>query len=207
MQAEAKFWDGIAPKYAKSPIRNMTAYEATLARVAARLRPDDTVLEMGCGTGTTALKLAGSVARYTGTDVSPKMIEIAREKKRQGVFDNLDFTTAPANETRFEKGTFDALLAFNLLHLIEDLDDALTRAHDLLKHGGLFISKTPCLGVMGLHIRLAVPVMRFFGKAPFVEFLRPDGLEDTIRGHGFELVETRSFEGSPHSWYVVARKV
>jgi ubiquinone/menaquinone biosynthesis C-methylase UbiE len=36
----------------------------------------------GCGTGTTALKLAPSLGRIMATDISGEMIAIAREKAR-----------------------------------------------------------------------------------------------------------------------------
>ena len=49
MTAEIAFWDNIAETYAARPVQNMDAYEETLARVRTYLRPDDAVLEVGCG--------------------------------------------------------------------------------------------------------------------------------------------------------------
>lgn len=60
---EARFWDRIARKYASDPIKDTAGYERTLARTRELLTHTDTVLEIGCGTGTTALKLAPSVQR------------------------------------------------------------------------------------------------------------------------------------------------
>ena len=77
---DAAFWDRIAPKYARTPISNMDAYEATLARVKTHLSETDTVLELGCGTGTTAMKLAPGVAHVTASDVSGAMIGIGRAR-------------------------------------------------------------------------------------------------------------------------------
>ena len=70
MQDATLFWDRIAPKYAKSPVRDQQAYEATLARTRSYLGAEDKVLELGCGTGSTALILADAVAEYTATDLS-----------------------------------------------------------------------------------------------------------------------------------------
>ena len=206
MMTDVRFWDRLARRYAASPVKNMTAYEATLARVAARLRPTDRVLETGCGTGTTALKLAGQVAAYTGTDVSGGMIEIARERLAETPVDGLDFTVAGAVETRFEPESFDAVLGFNLLHLVDDLTAALDRAHALLAPGGLYITKTPCLGDMGWYIRPMIPLLRLFGKAPHVLFFTRSELERAMIRAGFELDESRVFEGAPHVRYLVARK-
>ena len=76
----ARFWDRMAPKYAKSPIKDPLAYSDKLNAVETLLKPTDTVLELGCGTGSTAISLARSVAEYTATDISPAMIGIAEEK-------------------------------------------------------------------------------------------------------------------------------
>lgn len=207
MYVEAKFWDRVARKYAQDPIKNVAAYEATLDAVRSRLGAKDRVLEIGCGTGTTALALAGSTGPYTGADVSGGMIEIAREKLAGAGLPNLEFTVAPALETRFDAGSFDRVLAFNLLHLLADLPAALARVHQVLTPGGLFISKSPCLRQMGLHIRLILPLMKRFYGLPHLGTYRAQDLEDALCAAGFEIVEARAFDGAPNSWYVVARKI
>ena len=77
MPNDAKFWDKIAAKYAKSPIKNMEAYNQTMDRTKSHLAKDDSVLEVGCGTGSTALLLADSVQHITASDISANMIDIA----------------------------------------------------------------------------------------------------------------------------------
>ncbi len=88
-----RFWDRIAKRYAARQIKDVAAYEALLADVAARLNPGDRVLEIGCGTGGTAIRLASSVASYTATDFSAEMIRIARAKPAP---DTLHFVRADA---------------------------------------------------------------------------------------------------------------
>lgn len=81
MTAQA-FWDRRAPKYAKQPIADPTAYEEKLCRVVARLRPTDCVLEIGCGTGGTARHLAQFAGQVTATDISAEMIRIAKDRSK-----------------------------------------------------------------------------------------------------------------------------
>ena len=60
MTTDVAFWDKIAPKYSKSPISNVPAYEETLARVRTYLGADSRVLELGCGVGVTCRLLTTS---------------------------------------------------------------------------------------------------------------------------------------------------
>ena len=192
---DAHFWDRIARKYARDPIKDMPGYTRTLESTRQRLRETDTVLELGCGTGTTALALAPSVARLVGTDVSGEMITIAREKARAQGCANAEFEVAPADRAREADGPFDAVLAFNVLHLVSDRSSLLQRAISVLKPGGLFISKTPCLSEMNPLLRIAVPVARLAGKAPHVAFFSALALEHEIEAAGFDIAE-RARHGS-----------
>ena len=81
--SSARFWSKLARKYSASPIKDQTAYETTLARTSAYLRPDHSVLELGCGTGSTAMILAGNTRSYLATDFAAGMIDIAEEKLAQ----------------------------------------------------------------------------------------------------------------------------
>lgn len=206
----ARFWDRIARKYAASPISDTAGYERTLARMRELLKPADVVLEFGCGTGTTALNLAPSAARYIASDVSPEMIAIARQKAAAQSVENIEFAVATPEAAPWPDASFDAVMAFNLLHLVEAREAALRAVHRLLKPRGLFVSKTPCLKEMNPSIRLLVPVMRAFGKAPFVAFFSADALEREIGGAGFEIVE-RDRHGSRRKQepriFLVARKL
>ena len=65
----------------------------------------------------------------------------------------------------------------------------LANVHRLLKPGGLFISKTPCLADANPMFRLVVPAMQFVGRAPHVAFFSADELEREIVASGFEIIE------------------
>ena len=80
MADKARFWNRIARKYANDPIADQAGYERTLQRVQALLSREHEVLEIGCGTGTTALRLAPATRRLVATDVAEQMIAIAGEK-------------------------------------------------------------------------------------------------------------------------------
>jgi ubiquinone/menaquinone biosynthesis C-methylase UbiE len=208
MDDNARFWDRAARKYANDQIKDLAGYERTLERSRGLLRSTDTVLEIGCGTGTTALRLAPSVAHMVATDVSTEMIAIAREKAAAQACQNAEFTVATADRGPGADQSYDAVLAFNVVHLIADRAATFASIRRLLKPDGLFISKTPCLAEMNPLIRAAVPVMRMIGKAPFVAFFAASALEAEIAGAGFTII-TRERHGSGRQdprIFIVARK-
>lgn len=207
---DAKFWDGVAPKYAADPIKDQEAYEYTLGRTKSYLGADDKVLEIGCGTGSTALLIAPGVASIEGTDISPGMLNVAAERKAKAGVQNATFTTQSATEAARRSGSFDAVLAFNILHLVEDPKAVVAAIHDGLPVGGIFVSKTPCIGDRSVGLkrflfRAMIPLMKLIGKAPSkVHFMTHAGVDNLISDAGFDIVESGNFPAI--SRYVVARK-
>ena len=203
---DTAFWDRAAAKYAKSPISNPGAYEETLARTRSHLGPETHALELGCGTGSTALRLAPGTARYVGTDISTEMIGIARGKPVEGT-PAPEFRTAETVADAFAAERFDTVLAFNLFHLVPDLEADLAEIHAHLPEGGLLISKTPALKG-NWYFRPLVWALRLVGKAPGnVRFLGVEELDTMIAAAGFRIVETGLYPPTTPSRFVVARKV
>jgi len=206
---KARFWDRIAVKYAADPIADMAGYENTLRRVQALLSADQDVLEIGCGTGTTALRLAPFTRRLRATDVSTRMIDIARERLAAKPVPQLSFAVADADTPVAGPSEHDAVLAFNLLHLVADLDRALELTVQALRPGGLLITKTPCIAEMNALIRyLALPVMRAAGKAPHVLHFDAGMLQSAIVRQGMDIVtvERHGTRGKDFRVFIVARK-
>ena len=210
MTAVIAFWDNIAERYAARPVQNMDAYEETLARTRTYLRPDHAVLEVGCGTGTTALKLAPHTGHITATDFSPAMVAIGQKKAEDSGVENIRFRALDAASPEFDRDAFDVVMGFNLLHLVGDVDETLATFQRTLVKGGTLITKTPCLSgwPFGL-LRAAIPVMRLFGKAPKgkLHFFRIADLEARIERAGFRIIETGNYPQSPPNHFVVATKL
>ena len=189
LMRKAHFWNRIARKYAAEPIADMAGYEASLQRTRGLLSTEHDVLEIGCGTGTTALRLAASTGRWLATDISAEMITIAKEKLASQPIPQLSFALADADVPMFGTTTYDRVLAFNLLHLVIDLDQTLAMAAQALRPGGLFISKTACIAEMSPLIpHLALPLMRAIGKAPHVQCLNEAQLQAALTRQGFQIV-------------------
>lgn len=206
---DAAFWDKIAPKYAQDPIKDMAAYEYTLERTKSYLSADSRALELGCGTGSTALLLAPHVRQITGTDLSPGMVDIARTKANEQGIKNADFRGISAEDAVKLPDSFDVVMGFNLFHLTVKPEDLFADIHRMLPKGGYFISKTPCLadpsfGFKRHAIKAMIPLMQSFGKAPFVRFFTQADLENALTFAGFDIVEAGNFPAT--SRYIVARR-
>ncbi|MEW9305795.1 class I SAM-dependent methyltransferase [Labrys neptuniae] len=208
LASDARFWDRSSRKYARSAVADRAGYERTLERTRALLEPGDRVLELGCGTGTTALRLAGGVQAYLATDISTGMIAIAEEKHAAASIPALAFRVATAEALMPDAGAFNAVLGFNYLHLVRDLPGTLGCIHALLAAKGLFIAKTPCVGEMNPLIRLALPLMRVVGQAPYAGVFRASELSRWISAAGFEIlaIENHAGKGDDNRPYIAARK-
>ena len=203
---EAAFWDRIADKYAARPVQDQVAYEDWLSHARTLLGGEMTALEIGCGTGTTALKLAPSVGRITATDIAPRMVAIAQNKREEQGVENVEFAVAGMGAS-LPDGPFDAVMAFNLLHLVRDVPAALAEIARRVKPGGVFLSKTGLIGEAAFFIRPMIGVMRLFGKAPFVNSFDGDALAGMIPEAGFEVIESRTYEGMAPTAYIAARRL
>jgi len=200
---EARFWDKQAKSYALKPIKDTKSYNEMLETMSAHLKPNDKVLEIGCGTGNTAVKMADKVTQWVGSDISSEMINIAKSREAPA---STKFIVADA-DTEFEDAPFDAVFTFHVLHLVPDITATLRNIHQQLKPEGLFISKTVCIGEMGFLPKIVLPIMKKLGVAPNVRELTKDELYDEIAAAGFKVKESRFFGTNTQSPYFVAKKL
>lgn len=201
----ADFWDRVAPGYSKRPISDTETYTRKLAATQALMRPDMIVLEFGCGTGSTALEHAPHVARIDATDVSGAMIDIGRAKAAHAGIGNVTFSQSDIENFDAPDASYDMVLALNLMHLLRDRRAALAKIHQLLKPGGLFVSSTVCLSDRMWFLRPVIPVMQWFGKAPYVSFAKSETVLREIESAGF-IPREQWNHGRANSLFVVAEK-
>ncbi|TVY83944.1 Reducing polyketide synthase [Lachnellula suecica] len=124
-------------------------YAATYIDLLAHKNPHLKVLEIGAGTGGATLPILdalggsdGSLPRfinYDFTDVSSGFFENSKEKLKQWgnliTFRKLDIEKEPV-EQGYEAGTYDLVIAANVLHATTSMDKTMTHVRKLLKPGG-----------------------------------------------------------------------
>lgn len=187
MQRNAKFWNRISRRYSRSQIADTAAYEKKLAMTREYLTGESEVLELGCGTGSTALLHAPYVKHIRATDFAPEMIAIAEERRHEAGVANVSFELAAVEDIEAEGARYDVVLALNLLHLVEDLQTALGTMAAVTKPGGVLVASTACLSDSLPALRFVLPVVRPLGLVPMVRFFSEDRLLRECEDAGFGL--------------------
>ena len=105
-----------------------------------RLKPGESVLDVGCGTGTLAIaakRRVGPTGKVFGIDASPEMVERAGRKARKAGVD-IVFKNESIDELSFPDAQFDVVLSTLMLHhLPRNLREQGTREMGrVLKPGG-----------------------------------------------------------------------
>jgi SAM-dependent methyltransferase/uncharacterized protein YbaR (Trm112 family) len=145
-------------------------------------RPDGPVLDLACGTGLFARRLAREQAMppVVGMDVSRPMIEEAVAQAREaGVV--VDFVRAEAPDLPFQDQSLGAVLQTGALHLIADASRLFLEVGRVLRPGGRYVASTylPPGGLMaalhrraGLHPRSEDELRGAIAAAGLVAFER-----------------------------------
>ncbi len=194
----------MAESYSQQPVKDVDGWEDTLNRIRNNLNKTSKVLEVGCGTGSSALKLAPSCASVLGTDYSPNMVQIARKKASAAGVANVSFDVAEAEAVPVEGASYDAALALNLLHLCKDAPNVLKTLHGQLKPRGIVATKTHVLAGKW-PLKIILPVAQFFGKAPHISFFNEQELVQMHEKAGFEIIDKVSYDKGERN-LIIGRK-
>ncbi len=199
------FWNLIAKSYAQKPVEDEASYQRKLRETQALLHKGMDVLEVGCGSGSTALTHAPFVRHIRATDYAPKMIEIAQAKARAANITNVSFEAKCLESLEATKSRYDVVFALSLLHLLEHRAAGISRIHRLVKPGGLFISSTVCAGEMKGIAKTLLPLGSALRLLPLVRVFTAKDLAADLQAAGFE-IETKWQPGPGKSVFIIARK-
>jgi len=105
----------------------------------ASLNPGDIVLDLGAGAGFDcflAAKKVGSSGRVIGVDMTPEMVDKARENAEKGHFSNVEFRLGEIEHLPVADNTVDVIISNCVINLAPNKFDVMKEAYRVLKPGG-----------------------------------------------------------------------
>lgn len=207
MADSKKFWNRIAKNYAQQEdSEGDKEYKDTLERTIKQLNKSDVLLDYACGPGTAAIDLASHVKKVSAIDISDKMIDIAIARAQAMSVLNIEFTEADIFDSRLQLDSFNVVTAFNILHLIDEIDDSFLKIQKLLKQDGLFISLTDSAVGMSKITALIFSLLSKIGIIPHFRQYSPDELKRRMKTCGFSVLCCENICESSTNIFIIAKK-
>ena len=129
------FWERVAWVYdVFANGINRRANRAMCAAVAAHIGPEDGVLACACGTGLLTGVIAARCRALMATDFSEKML--AQAERKYANCRNVRFAQADITKLDYPDGRFDAVVAANVIHLLDEPLQALRELDRVCRPGG-----------------------------------------------------------------------
>ncbi|MEV6608058.1 class I SAM-dependent methyltransferase [Kutzneria sp. NPDC051319] len=201
----AELFDHLGRDY-ETAFADFAAQREEVAWLLDELPPRSKVLDIGSGTGRpTAELLTAAGHEVTGYDVSPRMVEIAREQVPTARFEVADLRTLTLPEQ-----SWDAVVAFYpLLQLTRaEIDAALAAFAGWLKPGGLFLMATVPVDAENVEVEFLGQTAAGVSSYPqdvFRQRLTDLGL-DVVRERMAEFVPNHMEAGPEVDLFLAARK-
>lgn len=149
-QTVAQYWDKNALSWTEGVRAGHDVYREHVNNPAFfEILPDltgQTVLDVGCGEGFNTRLFADLGAHVTGVDISPKMIEAAKDHEQQDPKGINYLITSGADLSMFDDASFDAVLSTMALMDMPDYVGCIREIARILKDGGVlqFSITHPC---------------------------------------------------------------
>ncbi len=210
MNKTEKFWNRLSKNYDKQA--KDKAYQLIIDKSRKYLKTKDTILDFACATGLYSVEFSNNIKEIQAFDISSEMIKIAKNKRINIKKDNITFSQTTLFDEKYIVGTFDTILAINILLYFEDVEKILNRMSELLKPNGLIITSTACLkerrtfiGVLSGSIILFLKKLKIL---PYIKFFTIKKLEKAITDCGLKIIETNILIDKPATeYFIVAQKL
>ena len=143
------FWDRVAGFYDLAEWTNREVNAEAAARVAELVPAGARVLDCAAGTGQFSLAAARRAGSVLCADQSEAMLKQARRKVQKQGFSNVSFAHRDVTALSDPDGTFDAVIAANVLHLLPEPETAVRELWRVTAPGGRLILPTYLQGRVG----------------------------------------------------------
>ncbi|MFZ2147970.1 MAG: class I SAM-dependent methyltransferase [Sedimentisphaerales bacterium] len=143
------------------------------------LKPNDRILEIGCGIGSVVSELSRQGYDMTGTDISGEAIAYGLKK-----YGDIKLQVQPAEILQFEDGKFDIVLSFDLFEHIARVDKHISEVCRVLRDGGYYLFQTPNKYSSAIFETLYHKSLKWRRTHPSLH--TPGQLRQRLSGQGFE---------------------
>ena len=165
-------------------------------------------VELGCGTGFFSRAVAGRADHLTATDLSDEMLTVARVRLRG--LQNVIVEKADCRCTGLPSGEYDSVVMINLVHVIDEPEQAVREGRRLLRQDGalLIISLTTSSMSLFDKLRMAIRYLGRWGVPPRggQHGLSAGKLSNLVRENGFEVESCRVIGGRSKAVCLRAKK-
>lgn len=189
-------WNLVADGYADTTMIVFEQY-ADEAIAASQLKPNATVLDVACGPGTLALRLARHAHKIHGIDFSASMLAIFRHKIEQAGHQHIELHCGDAQTLPYRDATFDAAFSLFGLMFFPDRMRGFREIHRTLKPGGSIaitswapVDQSPAMQTMFGALRAIKPDLPQPQRA-IATLENPDVFKQEMQDAGFRNVEIR----------------
>lgn len=182
------FWDRIAGLYDLAERSNKKAVRNMVRETVRRVPADVDFLECAAGTGEISLAAAPSVRRVWCTDVSLPMLEQAKAKADRLGLSNIEFARRDLLHLPEGGGTYGAVCAANVLHLLDRPEQAVRELWRVTASGGILLLPTFLQGEAGPLMRAVIPLYKLMGFRPKHAWTM-DGYQRFLEGMGLPIRE------------------
>jgi len=202
------FWDKTAWLYDISQLTNSQANDQMAKAVENEISEGDLVLDCAAGTGILTMAAAKKARRVICTDMSRKMLAEAMKKSRRMGLYNIGFARRDITSLGDRDGKYDAVIAGNVIHLLDEPQKAFKELVRVTKSGGKIIIPTYLQadsGVFGLVIKLyRLPGADFSKSFSIDEYL--DFIAKNAEENGCEEYSVRYIHGNIPVGFAVLKK-
>ena len=143
------FWDRVAGLYDLFEWSNRQVNAAARTRVGELVPAGARVLDCAAGTGEFSLAASKRAGSVLCTDQSEAMLARARKKAARRGLSNLQFARRDITALSDPDGSFDAVIAANVLHLLPQPETAVRELWRVTAPGGRLILPTYLQGKAG----------------------------------------------------------
>ena len=156
------------------------------------------MLEVGCGSGGVAAHRLRDASLIVGTDLSDSALQIARDFFRADEW--ISFVQMDAEHLDFPDGSFDIVVAKEVLEHLPNAELCIANVHRLLKEDGLFALSSPNRDSFHLRLNRKLGGVDFPCSGDHIREYTYDEMTELLTANGFTVIGAEGVTLTPYHY-------